>query len=42
MLIKTATEKYFNDIAAIYRLGNGSIKLSRIPNGKWGFHLKNV
>ncbi len=28
-----------NDTVAIFKLNNGFIKLSRMPNGKWGFHL---
>jgi len=28
-----------NDTVAIFRLDNGFIKLSQMPNGKWGFHL---
>ena len=28
-----------NDTVAIFRLDNGFIKLSQMPNGNWGFHL---
>ncbi len=28
-----------NDTVAIFRLDKGFIKLSQMPNGKWGFHL---
>lgn len=28
-----------NDTVAIFRLDSGFIKLSQMPNGKWGFHL---
>ena len=28
-----------NNTVAIFRLDNGFIKLSQMPNGNWGFHL---
>ncbi len=28
-----------NNTVAIFRLDNGFIKLSKMKNGKWGFHL---
>ena len=28
-----------DDTVAVFNLDNGFIKLSRMPNGQWGFHL---
>ena len=39
MIIRTASEKDFKDIIAIFMVDDGFIKLSQMPNGKWGFHL---
>jgi len=38
-ILQLTPELLENDTVAIFRLDNSFIKLSQMPNGKWGFHL---
>ncbi len=38
-LLATSPEISENGTVAIYGLDQGFVKLSRMPDGKWGFHL---